>query len=222
MTKFDIDAWLPYKDMMMQISSEYARRYNMVAIDDLQQEMYLWFVSHPRKFKEWTALDEKDRDKLIARSLRNQCLKYCEREKARHQGYDTSDLYYYAPSVVEVFLPNIIAESYEMPAKIKDLNFKFTGGDVTDGMNWLTLRSDIAKGYYKLSEAKQHTLRIRFSDTDADWSTVAKELNTTPDGARMKVHRAMTSLIQNIGGYKAYNDEDTIEEPDEATTETEE
>ena len=93
--KYSIDDWLPYKDMMLAIAADFKKKYPMVESDDLQQEMYLWFVSHPRKYKEWSELEEKDKNKLIAKSLRNQCLKYCEREKARISGYDHRDLYYY-------------------------------------------------------------------------------------------------------------------------------
>ena len=61
--KHSIEDWLPYKDMMLQIASEYSRKYAMVDTNDLQQEMYLWFVSHPRKVKEWLSLDDRDKDK---------------------------------------------------------------------------------------------------------------------------------------------------------------
>lgn len=183
----------------------------MVEIDDLQQEMFLWFVSHPRKFKEWRTLPEKESIKLIAKSLRNASLKYCEKEKSKTQGYDLSDIYYYDVSVVEAFLPSIIAESYVMPTKIKDLNSTSVKGEISDGMNWLALRSDIASAFYKLSEAKQNILRIRFSNDNAEWKDTAKDLNTTADGARMKVQRALASLVQHLGGWRPYNDKDQQE-----------
>lgn len=216
--KYTIDAWLPYKDMMQQIATEYRKKYPMIETDDLQQEMYLWFVSHPRKFKEWATYPPKDADKLIAKSLRNQCLKFCEKEKARHSGYDIADLYYYDVSVVEAFIPSIITESYEMPTKIKDLNLKFSGNELSDGMNWLALRSDIAKAFYKLSEAKQNVLRLRFTNEQADWQSLAGEMETTADGARMKVQRALSSLVQNLGGWRPYHDEDLQEQQQDETT----
>jgi hypothetical protein len=182
------------------------------------QELWLWFVGHPRKFKEWSALEQKDRDKLIARSLRNAALKYCEYQKSKKSGYDMSDLYYYDPSVVEAFLPSIIAETYEIPTKIQDLNSKFGSGDVTDGNNWLSLRSDIASAYYKLTEAKQNILRLRFSVEQPDWSVLAKDMDSTADGARMKVQRAINSLIKNLGGWRAQHDEDIQEEAGGETT----
>ena len=220
--KHSINQWLQYKDMMQRIATEYHRKYPMVDIDDFQQEMYLWFVTHPKKFKEWMAMDEKDSVKLIARSLRNQCLKYGEREKARTAGYAVSDVHYYDPAIVEAFLPTIIAESYEMPAKLKDLSGIRNNSDISDGMNWLAMRSDIAKGYYKLPPSRQALLRIRYSDEDADWSTVAEAIGTTPDGARMKIQRAIISLIQNIGGKRPYHDEDIIEESTDAQEESSE
>jgi len=201
-----------YNDLVQTLASEYARRYNMLERDDIAQELWVWFAGHPRKYKEWSDLEQKDRDKLIAKSLRNAALKFCEREKAKKIGYDMSDLYYYDGSVVEAFLPSIISETYVIPVKIQDLNSKFGSGAMSDGNNWLALRSDIATGYYKLSEAKQNILRLRFSVEQPDWSTLAKEMDSTPDGARMKVQRALNSLIKHLGGWKPQTDEDKVSE----------
>jgi hypothetical protein len=201
-----------YNDMVQTLATEYARKYTMLERDDIAQELWVWFVGHPRKYKEWSDLEQKDRDKLIAKSLRNAALKFCEKEKAKKIGYDMSDLYYYDASVVEAFLPSIISETYVIPIKIQDLNSKFGSGDVSDGNNWLSLRSDIALGYYKLSEAKQNILRLRFSVEQPDWATLAKEMDSTPDGARMKVQRALNSLIKNLGGWKPQSEEDAVSE----------
>lgn len=200
-----------YNDVIQQLSSEYARRYAMLERDDIAQELWVWFVSHPRKYKEWSELERKDKDKLIAKSLRNAALKYCEREKANKVGYDTSDLYYYDVSVVEAFLPSIIAGTYSIPTSIQDLNAKFGSGTLSDGNNWLSLRSDIAKAFEKLSEAKQNILTLRFSIDSPDWSLLAKDMDSTPDGARMKVQRAINSLVKNLGGWRPYNEPDITE-----------
>jgi hypothetical protein len=201
-----------YSDMVNTLASEYSRKYTMIERDDIAQELWVWFVGHPRKYKEWSELERKDMDKLIAKSLRNAALKFCEREKASKIGYEITDLYYYNVAVVEVFLPNIIAESYEIPTKIKDLGDSVKSSEVSDGMNWLVLRSDIASAYYKLPEAKQNVLRLRFSIEQPDWATLAQDMNSTPDGARKKVERAINSLIKNLSGWKPYNDEDSKEE----------
>ena len=198
-----------YNDLVQTLAAEYARRYTMVERDDIGQELWVWFAGHPRKYKEWSELEQKDRDKLIAKSLRNAALKFCEKEKAKKIGYDMSDLYYYDVSVIEAFLPSIIGESYEIPTKIKDLGGTIKTSEISDGNNWLSLRSDIAAGYYKLSEAKQNILRLRFSVEQPDWSSLGKEMDSTPDGARMKVQRAITSLIKHLGGWRPQTDEDS-------------
>ena len=203
-----------YNELVQQLSAEYAKRYTMLERDDIGQELWVWFVGHPNKYKEWSALKEKDKDKLIGKSLRNAALKFCEREKARKIGYDTSDLYYYDASVIEAFLPSIIGDTYEIPAKIQDLNAKFGSGVASDGNNWLSLRSDIAAAFSKLSEAKQNILRLRFSIESPDWTMLSKDMDTTVDGARMKVNRSLNSLIKNLGGWKPYYDKDAKPEPE--------
>jgi hypothetical protein len=204
-----------YTDMVQTLASEYYRKYSMLDREDITQELWLWFVSHPRKYKEWSELEQKDRDKLIAKSLRNAALKYCEKEKARKSGYDASDLYYYDSSVVEAFLPSIIAGTYAIPVSIQDLNAKFGSGNVSDGNNWLALRSDIAAAFEKLSDAKQNILRLRFSIDSPDWALLSKDMDSTPDGARMKVQRAVNSLIKNLGGWRPYHDEDVVQQESE-------
>lgn len=200
-----------YGSVVAALSAEYNKKYPMVERDDIQQVIWMWFVSHPLKYKEWSALPQKDRDKLIAKSLRNAAIKHCEKEKARTVGYEMLDLYYYDSSVIEAFMPSIISESYEIPLAIKDLNFKVSKeGNITDGNNWLALRSDIASAYYRLSEAKQFILKTKFSTENVEWATLAQELDTTPDGARMKVQRAINSIIRNLGGKRPYFDEDTV------------
>lgn len=202
--------------MVVTLTAEYARKYSMVERDDISQELWMWFVGHLRKYKEWSELEPKDKDKLIAKSLRNAALKYCEKEKARKVGYDVSDLYYYDSSVVEAFLPSIIAGTYSIPTSIQDLNAKFGSGNVSDGNNWLALRSDIASAFNKLSEAKQNILILRFSMDAPDWTVLSKDMNSTPDGARMKVQRAINSLVKNLGGWKPYHEQ---EESDAVSTE---
>jgi len=212
-----------YDVVVASLALEYQKKYPMLDVLDIQQTLWLWFLTHPRKYAEWSTLERKDKDKLIIKSLRNAALKYCEKEKAKTVGYEILDLYYYDATVIEAFLPSIISETYEMPVKIQDLNFKFNKAEPSnDGNNWLVLRSDIASAFYKLSEAKQNVLRIRFSTENNEWALIAKDLDTTPDGARMKVQRAVNSLIRNLGGWRPYADADSpvIEEDEDESTET--
>jgi RNA polymerase sigma factor (sigma-70 family) len=217
------EAWVQEYDLLVSsLASEYYRRYPMLDVEDIKQTLWMWFVTHPVKYKEWSKLPDKDKEKLIAKSLRNAALKYCEKEKSAKSGYELADLYYYDASVVEAFLPSIIAGSYELPNKIKDLNFKFGKGEVTDGNNWLVLRSDIEKAFNQLAEAKQNILRLRFTMENCEWTELGKELNTSADGARMRVTRAVNSIVRNLGGWRTYVDTDTIENNPEDSDDREE
>lgn len=212
-----------YDALVASLAVEYHRRYPMLEVLDIRQVLWLWFLTHSRKYAEWSALDRKDKDKLIAKSLRNAALKFCEKEKANTVGYELIDVYYYDATVIEAFLPSIISETYEMPSKIKDLNFKFNKSEPSnDGNNWLVLRSDIAAAYYRLSEAKQNILRIKFSTENSDWAEIGKDLDTTADGARMKVQRAVNSLVRILGGWRPFADNDSpvVEEDEDEPTET--
>ncbi len=207
-----------YESVVANIASEYHKKYPMVEAQDISQILWMWFVTHSSKYKEWSDLEQKDKDKLIAKSLRNAAITFCEKEKARTIGYEFLDLYYYDSTVIEAFLPSIISESYEIPSKIKDLNFKFGKGETTDGNNWLVLRSDIASAYYQLPEAKQKILKVRFSMESCEWDVIAAELDSTPEGARKKVQRTITSLIRKLGGYRPSMEEDraVIEEDNDS------
>jgi RNA polymerase sigma factor (sigma-70 family) len=211
------EAWVQEYDLLVSsLAQEYSRKYSIVETADVKQILWMWFVTHPNKYTEWSKLPPKDKEKLIAKSLRNAALKYCEQEKARKFGYDMVDLYYYDPSVIEAFLPSILADTYEIPSKILDLNFKFgKSGEVTDGNNWLVLRSDIEKAFNKLAEAKQNILRLRFTTDNYEWNELAKELNTSADGARMRVTRAINSLIRILGGWRTFNDTDNLVDKNE-------
>lgn len=211
------EEWVQEYDLLVStLASEYSRKYTILESADIRQVLWMWFVTHPVKYKEWSKLPPKDKEKLIAKSLRNAAITYCEKEKARKFGYDMTDLYYYDPSVIEAFLPSIISDTYEIPIKIKDLNFQFgKSGEVTDGNNWLVLRSDIEKAYNKLPEAKQNILRLRFSVENCEWTELGKELNTSPDGARMRVSRAINSLTRILGGWRTFNDTDNLVDKNE-------
>ena len=211
------EEWVQEYDLLVStLGMEYSKKYSIIEPADIKQILWLWFVTHPKKYKEWSELPPKDKEKLIAKSLRNAAITYCEKEKARKFGYDMTDLYYYDSSVIEAFLPSILADSYEIPTKIQDLNFQFgKSGEVTDSNNWLVLRSDIEKAFNKLTEAKQNVLRLRFSVENCEWTELGKELNTSADGARMRVTRAVNSLVRILGGWRTFNDTDNIVDKDE-------
>lgn len=198
-----------YKVLVSIISSEYAKRYRMVDKEDISQELWLWFAQRPNKLRDWYGQHEpKDRDKLIAKSLRNAALKYCTREKARALGYDARDNFYYEPQVIEEFLPYVLTDSYVIPIGVNDINYKPSSNDISEGNTWLAVRADISKAFDAVNEKHQNILRLRFGSLNTTLKEVGKELQISEDAARKRVDRAISAMIEELGGKKPFVDRD--------------
>jgi hypothetical protein len=73
----------------------------MIDRQDISQELWLWFATRPNKLRDWyDNFESKDRDKLVAKSLRNAALKFCTKEKAKSAGYEVTDNFYYQPQII--------------------------------------------------------------------------------------------------------------------------
>jgi RNA polymerase sigma factor (sigma-70 family) len=198
-----------YEVLVNIISSEYAKRYRMIDRDDISQELWLWFAQRPNKLRDWYEQHEpKDRDKLIAKSLRNAALKYCTREKAKTLGYEPQDNFYYEPQVIEEFLPYVLTDSYIIPIGVNDINYKPSSSDVSEGNTWLAVRADISSAFESINEKNQNILRLRFGSLNTTLKEVGSELQISEDAARKRVDRAIAAMIDELGGKRPFVDKD--------------
>lgn len=207
----------PWDYIVVNVSSEYHKKYNMVELEDIKQSLYEWFLEHPNKLTEWEAIGHKDAKNLIYRSLRNQALDYCQAWKAKSVGYETSDLFYYEPEMVEALLPTILRDDFTvMPV----LNLGRTGRPPapSEGGNMMAMMVEINIAYNKLSKEDKTVLFYKYAES-LDYSSIAKEMEIgSEDAARMRHNRAIKKLINRIGGFKPYSDKD-IKEPQGSTGE---
>ena len=211
----------PWDYVVISVAAEYHKKYNMVELDDIKQSLYQWFLEHPRKLNEWEAIGGKDAKNLIYRSLRNQALDYCQKWKAKSVGYETSDLFYYEPVMVEALLPSIIrGETTEAPK----LNLGMPGRPPApaEGGNLMAMMVEVSYAYDKLSIDDKRVLFYKYAES-LDYATIAKEMDIgTDDAARMRHNRAIKKLIARIGGFRPFLDSDTSEkvkdESDEIVT----
>lgn len=200
---------LDYTAIVKLISYEYSQRYRMIDKDDISQELWLWFASRPNKVKDWYEnFEQKDRDKLIAKSLRNAALKFCTREKAKIAGYEVQDNFYYQPQVIEEFLPYVLTNSYMMPTGVNDINYKPDRNSVAESNTWLAVRADISEAFDSVEERHQNVLRLRFSSLNTTLEEVGNELKISPDAARKRVDRAIQAIIDELGGKRPYTEYD--------------
>lgn len=193
--------------IVVNVSSEYHKKFPMCELGDIKQALYMWFAEHPNKLEHWKSLGEKDAKNLIYRSLRNQALDYCQRWKAKSVGYDTSDLYYYEPEMVEALLPTVLMGNFHIAPK---LNLGKTGrpSAPAEGGNIQVMLLEIDSAYWKLSKEDRRVIFLRHAES-SDFKEIANYLSLgTEDAARMRHKRAVKRLVNKLGGYKPYPDED--------------
>ncbi len=188
------------------VTAEYHKKFE-IEPEDIRQALYQWFVEHPVKLDTWEAIGERDAKNLIYRSLRNQALDYCQHWKAKSGGYETSDLFYYEADMVEALLPSVIRGEMSITQKLN-----LAGGGrpsaPSEGGNLMAMMIEIDAGYWKLPKDDRKLLFLRYAET-MDFGDIASEMELgSEDTARMRHKRAIRKLINKIGGFKPYRDDD--------------
>ena len=199
-----------YENMVGAIAYEYSRKYHMCDVQDIRQELWVWFLEHPRKVQTWEELDNKQSVKLIARSLRNAAKDYCQYEKARAVGYKVEDNYYYDREVVELLLPAVLRRDLNAPA-MTELGFTKAKKVASEGGNWFAMMADIDRALSRLTQEQLTIIYLRFGD-GCDNVTLSKELGITEDASRMRVNRAVNNLLNFLGGTRPRKERDYTEE----------
>lgn len=205
----------PWDYIVISVSAEYHKKYNMVELEDIKQSLYEWFVSHPRKLTEWEAVGEKDAKNLLYRSLRNQALDYCQLWKAKSIGYETSDLFYYEPTMVEALLPSILRGDITS-APILNLGMPGRPPAPAEGGNLMAMMVEIKAAYDKLGVEDKSILFLKYAES-LDYASIANSLDlSSDDAARMRHNRAVKKLIIRLGGFRPfYESPESVGDADE-------
>ena len=195
----------PWDYIVISVAAEYHKKYNMVELDDIKQSLYEWFVSHPRKLAEWEAVGEKDAKNLLYRSLRNQALDYCQLWKAKSIGYETSDLFYYEPTMIEALLPSILRGDVTS-APVLNLGMPGRPPAPAEGGNLMAMMVEIKAAYGKLSIEDKSILFLKYAES-LDYASIAIALDiSSDDAARMRHNRAIKKLIIRLGGFRPFHE----------------
>jgi len=191
------------------VASEYHLKFK-IDIQDIKQNLYQWFVEHPNKLDTWEAIGEKDAKNLIYRSLRNQALDYCQAWKAKTGGYETSDLFFYQADMIEALLPSVLRGEINLAHKL-NLGGTARPSAPSEGGNLMAMMVEIDAGFWKLGKEDRKLLFLRYSE-NMDFQGIADEMKLpSEDTARMRNKRTIRKLINKIGGFKPYRDEDLPE-----------
>lgn len=210
----------PWDYIVSHVADEYAKKYTMVERDDIKQNLYEWFLSHPRKLTEWEALGKKSAQNLLYRSLRNQALDYCQLWKAKSLGYEPSDLFFYDAAIVESFLPAILLGATD---KAPQLNLGMPGKPPApaEGGNGMAMMAEIKSGYSKLSEEDKYILYLKYANQLPDAGIATTLGLPSDDAARMRRNRAIKRLINKLGGFRPFLDEESLADEGQENSESE-
>ena len=193
--------------IVVAVATEYYKKFPICELEDIKQSLYQWFAEHPNKLDTWEELGDKDAKNLIYRSLRNQALDYCQRWKAKSIGYDVSDLYYYEPALVEILLPAVLMGNFHNTPKL-NLSGPGRPSAPAEGGNIQVMLLEVDAAYWKLSKEDRKILFFRHAES-MDFKEIANYLSLgTEDAARMRHKRAVKRLVNKLGGYKPYQDEE--------------
>lgn len=207
-----------YENIVAHVAYEFSRKFRMVEVQDLRQQLWLWFFEHPKKIKHWEKEhDEKNLSKLVARSLRNAAKDYCQREKAKALGYRVEDNYYYDKQLLEAILPGVFTGS-RTPPSLTDMGYSNTKKVLSEGNNWLAMCADVDKALKKMSLEQWEILYTRYCN-GLETTKIGEELNISQDAVRMRINRALNTLLTMLGGERPRKERDYVEgEEPEATS----
>ena len=199
----------PWKYIVDAVASEYSRKFQDIEPQDLRQILYQWFLEHPNKLDTWEAIGQKDAKNLIYRSLRNQALDYCQHWKAKSGGYETSDLFFYESDMIEALLPPVLRGEFGVTHKL-NLGGPSRPSAPSEGGNLMAMMIEVDLGFWKLHQDDRKLLFLRYVEA-MDFGDIASQLGLgSEDTARMRHKRAIKKLINKIGGFKPFRDEDDI------------
>ena len=204
----------PWKYIVDAVASEYSRKFQDIEPQDLRQILYQWFLEHPNKLDTWEAIGQKDAKNLIYRSLRNQALDYCQHWKAKSGGYETSDLFFYESDMIEALLPPVLRGEFGVTHKL-NLGGPSRPSAPSEGGNLMAMMIEVDLGFWKLHQDDRKLLFLRYVEA-MDFGDIANELGLgSEDTARMRHKRAIKKLINKIGGFKPFRDEDEVSAQEE-------
>ena len=219
-SKLNWDRIKKWDYIVVAVSAEYHKKYDMVELEDIKQSLYQWFVEHPNKLNEWESIGEKDAKNLIYRSLRNDALDYCQKWKAKSLGYETSDVFFYEADIVEALLPAVLRGETGISHKL-NLVGPVKPPAPAEGGNLMVMMIEIEKAYLKLNKEDTSILFYRHADS-MDYNDIAVEMDiSSGDAVRMRHNRAIKKLITRIGGFRPWSDKDIDSKSDDTKDEDE-
>jgi hypothetical protein len=119
-------------------------------------------------------------------------------------------LFYYEADMVEALLPPVLRGEWGVTHKL-NLGRPGRPSAPNEGGNLMAMMIEVDYAFWKLPKEDRQVLFLRYAEA-MDFPDIAKELAIgSEDAARMRHKRAIRKIINKIGGFKPYRDEDLEE-----------
>jgi hypothetical protein len=212
-----------YLSMVQRISSEFGNKFKMVDKQDIEQELWVWFLKHPKKTEEWLALPSlKDADKLFAKSLRNAALDFCLKEKSVAEGYSVDDTFWYTKDFIKLLIPAVLSDDWTKLENALSMSGKSTKSLAESG-DWMAFASDIKRAFASLEESEQNLVFLFYAE-DVDGNALHERVgaeSTSAHATMMKANRALGKMVKFLGGKPPFRDNDYTERDKNVSVEQE-
>lgn len=212
-----------YEAMVYRIAREYKTRFKAVERDDIVQEMWMWFVTHPAKVREWMLMPLRDGDRMFARSLRNAAMTFCVKEKARIEGYRVDDLFWYSKDFIKELLPAVLSENWKRVQNSFEHGSRSTKAPGESG-DWMSYAADVRRAYDALDDEDRKLVDL-FYVHDVHGSVLLEATGRpTIRAAEMAANRAVGKMVKFLGGERPRfkPEDDYVQSKEENSKEEEE
>lgn len=208
----DEELYERFDPLVSTIANQFHRQFPMVERDEVYQHLWLWFLTKKNKTAEWLAMeDQKQADRLFIRSLKNHGLDFCRTEKARIEGYDPDDEFFYTPGFIKLLLPAVLSDDWRRIQQALDpTGTKSAKSIASESADWIAYAADIRKAFSKLEERDQNLIYLYYAE-EVDGETLREQ--ATPEkssakAAQMAANRAVVKMVKSLGGFPSFYEED--------------
>lgn len=187
-------------ELIDAVAGSVFRKYRKyVTVDDLRQEMRLHAWKRRSKFAEYlTREDEGKRragEAAFMKAMHRVGESYARREKARQDGYDPTDEFFYTNTLVEAVIAAQLHGTLLTPLS----NERRSPTDPAEGGNQIIMMIDVSDAISRLEPAAQTLLREVFG-LQIPITDIAAREGVTQQAIRGRVDRAMRRILWSLGG----------------------
>ena len=188
-------------ELSSRIGKQVARTWKAVESDDLTGYLNLWLVQNHSILIRYRGEDG-GKNKL-ALSMHRAANKYCLKEQKIANGGVLTDNLHYTVEQVRAMLPYIWELDSWTQNSVSDWAGTKIGNTAPAAFdNALAMLSDVSGAFYGLNKRNQLILTLRFKESK-NYKDIAKALAIDEPGAKSAVHRAVSRLLDSLGGVSA-------------------